>query len=285
MEVQFSGTPDVRIEFCDDAGAPSEPHFASASIVAGERDFLFRPHGSLAFRIRDGARISIGRGPEVHDRDINLYLVGSVWGVLCHQRGLLPLHCSAVRTGGSALAFTGPSGAGKSTLAAGLARRGYAHLCDDVCVLGNDGARTRLHPMPKGLKLWRDAADTLGLERGPRVSADPAMDKFHVSLPRHATEPPLEIGALYELVEADDGKYRISRRRGSAHFEGLYNSIYRLEWLSLLRDPGEVFRHIAELAHRVPVFEFARPRDMAHFDDGLDLLEAHMMRLAREEAA
>ena len=284
MELQIGGVPDVRIEFCDDVGTPPEPHFASNSMEARERDFVFRPCSELAFRIRDGAHISIARGADVHDVDINLFLVGSAWGVLCHQRGLLPLHCSAVRMGGGAVAFTGKSGAGKSTLAAGLARRGYVHLCDDVGVIADARGQMCLHPMPKGLKLWRDAADALGLELGPRVSADPALAKFHVSLPRQASEPPAEIVALYELVETD-GDCRITRRRGSAHFEGLYSSIYRLEWLNMLRDPGDVFRHVAKLPPRFPMFEFARPRDMARFDGGLDVLETHMTQLTRDEAA
>ena len=60
-------------------------------------------------------------------------------------------------------------------------------------------------------------------------------------------------------------------------------SIFRFEWLPLIRDPSEVFVQIANLARRPMLFEFSRPRDMTRFDAGLDCLEAHMAEIATGE--
>ncbi len=279
---KFGGT-DVTIRFCEEIGSPKNKHFESEWIEAADKDFLFRPKTGLTYRIRGGDEISISRAADIADRDINLFLVGSAWGVLCHQRKLLPFHCSAIQSSGCAFAFTGPSGAGKSTLAAGLSRRGYVHLCDDVSIVDVSNDHMPFYHMPKGLKLWRDAADALGLECGEVVSSDARMDKFHVSFPRNNEELPSNIAALYVLAETDAKSPSISRLRGAKHFQELISSIYRFEWLSLIRDPGEVFVQTAELSKKLKLFRFSRPRNMACFDEGLNLLEAHMAEIAGRE--
>src|SRR6185436_17962029 len=63
---------------------------------------------------------------------VGFHLVRSVTGAVLQQRGLLPLHASALLLGAGAIALLGPSRAGKSTLAAALARRGHPVLADDV---------------------------------------------------------------------------------------------------------------------------------------------------------
>ncbi len=69
-----------------------------------------------------------------HD-EVRAYLLGAVFGALCHQRGITPLHASAIDVADGCVAFVGASGAGKSTLVAALARRGHQIIADDECFL------------------------------------------------------------------------------------------------------------------------------------------------------
>jgi len=80
--------------------------------------------------------------------DIRVFLLGTVLALLCFQRGLLPLHASAVDIGGQALLLSGVSGAGKSTLAAAFSGRGYRLLSDDLCALemGRDSRSRSCRP-------------------------------------------------------------------------------------------------------------------------------------------
>src|SRR5687767_37791 len=84
-----------------------------------------------SYRI-DATSILVSPAPAVPEQNLRLYLLGSAFGALLHQRGLLPLHANAVEIDGKAVAFMGASGEGKSTLAAWFHDRGFNIIADDV---------------------------------------------------------------------------------------------------------------------------------------------------------
>ena len=273
-----STAPDVTISLRKQPMPFSEIVNQDATQCREALDFRFQAKPGLAFHIVGGSRITIYRDETISDCDVTLFLIGSAWGVLCHQRNLLPLHCSAVYAHASAFAFTGPSGIGKSTIAAALCRLGCLHVCDDVGILDEkpDGG-VLLRAMPKGLKLWRDATDALGLERCEVVTAEAGIDKFYVNPPAGPDQSTLRLAAVYVMQFGDEGTApSIERLRGSAHLQSLYKNIYRVEWLNWVRDPAYVFADVGRLAQQLPVFQFTRPRVLSTLDAGLELMEAHM---------
>ncbi len=278
-----AGRTDVTIKWGTPPSSLPDARFQDRWIEVDDRAVIFRPKPGLTFQVRDGREITIGRTAEVSDSDVLLFLVGSVWGLLCHQRGLLPLHCSAIEFDGRAIAFAGPSGAGKSTLAAGLSKRGHPHLCDDVCILDASGDEVRLLPMPKGLKLWGDATRALDMTPGAAVSSDERLDKYFVPVPEYGGSDELPLSKFYVLSEEDGPAPAITRLRGSDRFQAIRANLYRDDWLSLLREPADVFRQVTQLAQSLSVFRFSRPRDMSGFDRGLEVLEAHMCEAALPE--
>jgi hypothetical protein len=75
--------------------------------------------GKIArYLVSEGREIVIERVPGGSDDAVRVFLFGSVFGALLHQRGVLPLHGSAVMPSRGATIFAGPSGSGKSMLAA-----------------------------------------------------------------------------------------------------------------------------------------------------------------------
>jgi serine kinase of HPr protein (carbohydrate metabolism regulator) len=73
--------------------------------------------------VKCGRSIVVQPNPEASRVEIETFLMGTIAGILLHQRGIMPLHGSCVEINDAAIALTGPSGRGKSTLAAALARR------------------------------------------------------------------------------------------------------------------------------------------------------------------
>ena len=271
--------PDVTITVCERPPLIDDPRHTSQWIEVGTNEFVLRPLEGLAFLIRNGREINVWRKPEIADSDLHLFLVGSAWGVLCYQRCLLPLHCSAIVLDGGAIAFAGDSGIGKSTLAAGLAQRGYAVLCDDVGIIEPVAGRVRLLPAPKRVKLRRDAADALALKRGEVVGRRILQDKFYVLVSEYRGKVPIDMSGLYVLSDEEIIEPWIATLEGSEKFEAIWTNLYRQTWLGLTRDPTETFKEVADVARSLQVFRFSRPRDMTRFDRGLDVLESHMRQL------
>jgi len=157
--------PDLHIQMVDQLGTPDRIISEGRTYLAGPSDFQFHPHEGLGFRVRPDL-IQVRRAPETDAMEVLTFLLGSAWGVLCHVRGLLPLHCSGVAKGDHLFAFTGRTTAGKSTLAAALALRGLAHAGDDVVVLRSGDQGFTAHGLSKGVKLTPAEARDFGLTEG-----------------------------------------------------------------------------------------------------------------------
>ena len=119
------------------------------------------------FLVRAGKEILIDLAPSSNDDEVRAYLSVACFGALCHQRGITPLHASAIDVADGCVAFVGASGAGKSTLAAALARRGHEIIGDDDCFLQlGTKADVQAWPGISRIWLWEDARAALGFE-GP----------------------------------------------------------------------------------------------------------------------
>ena len=108
------------------------------------------------YAVRGGCEIFYDPAEGASARNVRLYLLGSAFGALLHQRGILPLHANAVALDGQVHAFLGHPGAGKATLAAAFHDRGYRLLSDDVCAVRLDAQdRPWVEPGMPRLRLWR----------------------------------------------------------------------------------------------------------------------------------
>jgi hypothetical protein len=133
------------------------------------------------YLIQTGSQVTIEAALPPEAPEIRVFLFGTVLGILCYRRGVLPLHAAAVEIGGRAILLAGPSGAGKSTLAAALAARGHRLLADDVCaVRREDDGTLAVLPSCFRLRLWRDTLDALGLSPVGLEQSRPGIEKYHL---------------------------------------------------------------------------------------------------------
>jgi hypothetical protein len=240
----------------------------------------FALEGVAAYLVRGGCEITIATRLAPDSPDVGLFLFGSVFGVLCHQRGLLPLHASCVAFGDRAFAFAGPSGAGKSTVAAALVAQGGRLVADDVTVVEfRNGVPMVLPAFPR-LRLWQDALDALGIPPGRRLRATADLDKFEHSLAGSFHSTPIRLAAVRHLVALRDGTVPPEvALKGSRAAVRVSQQIYRHRAARLLGRETALFAGSVALAGSADQYRMETP---PHLDQLLDMMPAFAGRLAEE---
>lgn len=257
---------------------PQQPEQVSGvPLVMGEQDLLLNIEGIARFRIRGGREILFDPYPDVSVLNLRVFLLGSAFGALCHQRRLLPLHANAIVVQGRAVAFAGPSGMGKSTLAAHFQSRGYPVLCDDVCVLSFDGeGRPLAWPGLPRLKLWGDAAAAFGHDRASLERAVDNQEKYSVPVATPVDGGPFPLAALYVLGNADSASAAgITRLNGVEAVQAVLFNTYRSSFLRPMGLAAAHFQQAAALARHVRILRAFRPR-------GFEVFEAEAAKLERD---
>jgi len=271
-----ASAPDVTVRWCQEL--PSVPDLVDLwdGWWVAPTAILFEIPYAGRFLVRDGCQIMIAPLPGCDPATIRLFLLGSAFGALFHQRGLLPLHAGGVVAAYGCCAFGGDSGAGKSTLGAFLRRRGYRSLADDVLVVEPGGGRPRVLPGYPQTKLWADTAAVLGLDTAGRGRVGDSRDKYYVEIDRASSfcADAQPFSRFYVLTESDTAP-SITRLGNAEAMAELTRNTYRPFLLEPMGRWAAHFAACAELVHHVGVYRLARRRDFGEMAAVVDLLEAH----------
>jgi len=260
--IAATGRHDVEINF---GTFPLELDNASEKndiFQASNDQFIFKLNNIAAFLVQSGKSITIQPFGQKNERDIRLFLLGSVFGALLHQRGCLVLHGSAVEIDGRGVIFTGQSGAGKSTLVAAFHNQGFRVLTDDVVSiqLSVDGVHHIVPGFPN-IKLWQDAADKLNKNTAGLEPIRDELAKFRVAAEEHYLDHPLAISALYILTPTEDSDIQTQKLSGFDKVTALIVNTYRLSFLKGQGCSALHLKQCADLSKKIEVVKLIRPRD------------------------
>lgn len=253
--------------------------------IAGNQ-FLLHVPKVARFLLSNGREIMFEAEPGADDGDIPLYLLGTAYGILLHQREQIVLHASAVRVNGKAILFCGPSGAGKSTLAAALAQRGYPFITDDFCaVTVTEDGSPMVHPDGRQLKLWAQAIEKLDLKGRSGARVRSRLEKFYVD-PGETHAEALPLGALYALREA-----RPLLAPGIAPTNAVDAAVvlrrmaYRPRLVSRMGQRVNYFHAATTIANKAGIYYLTRALDFAVMPDVVAELERHWREIGLTEKA
>lgn len=239
------------------------------------------------FLIRDGREVTVDPAPGASERNLRLFLLGSAFGAVLHQRGLMPLHANAIMIEGRAFAFCGHSGAGKSTMAAWFHDRGYPILADDVCVIGcgPDGEAIAYPGVPR-LRLWRQALEKSGRFVDQYERSFDALDKYDVPISAGNRTEPAPLAGVYLLAKADPDAQggSIERLTGIHAVETLVSNTYRGAYLTSIGGAGPHLAACVRIAKSVPIFRAARLWGFDAFEGEAERLDAHARSLVAQGA-
>ena len=240
-------------------------------------DFLWHVPSVARFLVRQGNEIAFKVEDGVDDDDVAVYLLGSAFGILLHQRGRLVLHASAIAVNGKAVLFCGPAGAGKSTLAAALVKSGHAFLNDDVChiAVDSEGAPT-VSSDGRLLKLWADAVRQLKLEDRRRTPVFKRMDKFYISPPGETMVAARPLAAIYVLRGAGTARAIDIENLDLAQAAMLLRcNAYRPPLVAEMGLEASYFGDSIAVLRHAGAFYLARPAEFSAMPQLIRRLEAH----------
>lgn len=275
---QQKGGPDSGANVSIELGrTPESLHNPSGEGVlyqAKPNQFLLKIDGIASYLVEEGKRITVQPAAQATEDEIRLFLLGSAFGALLHQRGQLVLHGSAVQTEKGAVVFCGPSGAGKSTLAAAFQKRGYPILADDVCVIELDqSGQPHVLPGLHHVKLWADATKKLGLPIDGLRRVRPQMEKYSLPLTDPSPLEPTPLTSIYVLDKANTEQFSRQTVNRQQKFTILARNTYRQEYLQGLGVQVQHFRRVMSVGTRVMVQQIIRPKTPYRLDELIELLE------------
>ncbi len=216
------------------------------------------------YYVVNGNSITIQPNPNAHPDYLRLFLFGSAFGALLHQRGYLPLHGSAVQMpDGRAAVFLGKTGAGKSTLAAALCLRGHTPLSDDISPLRKDASGALwIYPGLPQHKLGQKSLMELCLSPATTQKVRLSVEKYFLSITGSSIMP-VPLGMLYELKPSDITRVEMDSMpfKNITQLEILTRHTYRAGFALQLGQNTDYLPLLGAVANHAPITRIKRPHE------------------------
>ncbi len=273
-----AGSPDVRVSYRP-VDPVTQPSFNGTynQIQFGPGTFLHNKTGVVRTLSRAGREIHMQRIPFVDDDEVRYVFLTIVMTAILLQRGVLPMHASAVATPKGAFLFVGRSGAGKSTLAAELVRRHYLMQGDDITPIDlTAGSHPQVVAGFPQLKLCLDAAARLEqpTQDVPRVR--PKEDKLSVLKHSQFRRTPADLRGIVLLEPADVTEIEIRTLKNQEKLQTLIEYTFNQSFLDGLKRRATHFRQVVAVGNAVEVFAVRRPRTGFRLQELADCIEAEL---------
>jgi hypothetical protein len=275
MRTGWEGTADPVTLVRAAAPRPIASTEIERGVAAGPGIFWMEVPGIVRLLVIDGREIAVEILNDATDGEVRAYLLGSAMGALLHQRGLLPLHASAVEIAGRAVAFAGMSGAGKSTIALHLNRRGHLLVSDDICAVDTSGPAPVIWPGLCNLKLWREALASAGHRPEGLEQVLPTLDKYRLPVAATAPYRPYRLDNLCSLVAGPDGSIGSFEPLGGAEAAGvLIGNIFRGQLVIPMQRSRAHFDQTVYIARQAGIYRLTRPWSLDQLEASCSLVES-----------
>jgi hypothetical protein len=255
-------------------------------ILETSKQFLFEHSVELSririgtvadFEVRAGKVITIWPAAGAAQKDIEIVLFGLVWATLCHQRGLLPLHASAIVRDEGIIAFAGHSGAGKSTTAALMHSSDHQVFADDILPIAfNENCEPGAWPYLRRLKLRRDSILQQALAPTEVVSERLDEDKYFVQ-PKYAADNRwCRLERLYLLeIDTNSSSNSIDQIVGAEAVRALIDQTYHRKFIEITRQFDYHLAFCAKLASKIAIYRLRRSSLSGAEQELKSLIRAH----------
>ncbi|CAM4224522.1 aldolase [Bacillus luti] len=232
------------------------------NFVVDKNVVMIRIPDTAIFSIQEGKQIIVSPMGNTCEDKIRLYILGTCMGALLMQRGILPLHGSAINIDGKVYAILGNSGAGKSTLAAAFLSRGYTLLSDDVIAVTVSSDKTPIViPSYPQQKLWAESLNAFGMGTASYNPLFERETKYAVPVQSHFFSEPLPLAGVIELTKTEDESVELIRIEGLERLRALFFHTFRKFLITQLKLTEWHFTTSTSVINKVDMFHLKRPNN------------------------
>ena len=257
---------DVKIVRVGKISQPEEPLYSNdwMSISASEFSMIVENVGQ--FYVRDGNQIEYCPDKKADSASLELYLNGSVYGAILHQRRILPLHGSSFIFDDSGVMFCGDSGAGKSSLTTSFCLNGSGFLTDDVTPILFENGQPHIWPKTGKIKLWDDSLEQLQKDKKHLIKVRPEDEKFYFPVESNQV-PSQALNTILILQVTDSKEVTFERVQKVEAFSYLHREIYRSEYLFAMPEAESAYlKQISSICKAAEIYRVSRPASIAIAD-------------------
>ena len=251
---------DVDIQLTASKILVENPCYATDYVRLNQHEFTLDIAGVGWFHARSGNYVAVMPDENATSSTIDLYLNGSVYGAILHQRKTLPLHGSCFRYQGLGIMLCGESGAGKSSLTTSFCLAGATFLTDDVTPIVFQNGKPHIWGVSDRIKLWSDSLQQLNQAEAGLERIIPEREKFYFPM-QSDTHKLVPLDLIIILHVHDQPELTIEQLEGVPGFTALRNEIFRREYLQGMPDTETAYLgQLIAIGQAVRVINVYRPR-------------------------
>lgn len=236
----------------------SSPVFADGIWQINQEEFAMQVDGVGSFYACHGSEVDYMPSEGATKESVELYLNGSVYGAILHQRGILPLHGSSFIRKEKGIMICGDSGVGKSAVTAAFCMDGGQFLTDDVSPVVFDNGRPSVMPRSDRIKLWDDSLEQLNSDRRSLKQVRPGEGKYYFPVNNRYNQPHPLHHIIIMTAAGNDTTAGVLK--GTESFEALRNEVYRWEYLAAMpKTEAGYFDKLLMITKTVKISKVYRP--------------------------
>lgn len=253
---------DVTITVTEQKTQVSFPLYADNWNQVNQNEFALEVEGVAWFYAKNGNYIEICPYEKYNQHTLELYLNGSIYGAILHQRMILPLHGSSFNYNGNGIMICGESGVGKSSITASFSLNGAAFLTDDITPVLFTDNKPLIWAMSDRIKLWADSLQQLKQEKNGLHQINAETEKFFFPM-IHDKGETHSLHQVFVLAIHDHLEVKFQEIRGIEKFTALRNEIYRSQYLLAMPEcEPAYFNQITCISREISVIKVLRPKDI-----------------------
>lgn len=257
MQLNFP-IPNIQIKEVANLPATQEPLYSTSRFMVNEDDLTIVVDGVAKYRVQDGDKVSLQVYPEADQQSVQLFLNGSVFGAVLHQKRIIPLHGSSFIYNNKGVVICGDSGVGKSSITAAFCQNGATFINDDITPIVFEGTQILIKSIRTSIKLWEDSLQTLGIENDNLQKIRPSLTKYYIPIDSIKNDVPLE--KLVILNQHHESEFEVVVPSGMNKYNLLRKNIYRKMYLRGMPQAAKHhFQQLLQMSEKIDLIAINRP--------------------------